>query len=1002
MPKSFDINDFNDISQLDCLIRANVILAQMVGRSHQEYSNYLIKSYSLVVRLIELSIENANSALKDKQKADGQNESQNLGKKGAQTASTNKKLNEQSQSKQGMNKKQGKTYSSGSVIPKTFEEWSQFEVNDDLVSVWTHDIMRKNGLNTNTIKEPFLLFHFLDLLGEMINELGYTHLLFPIYSMQIMLARSALIQKFSSSQESLKLTSTLAYIRLKLMILCVELNLVNSVAHHQQVLVNHLYENQLQSENFHPGLLLKLVQLDPSEVSLVRDEIYSYNQRKIQAAKDEANLLLSKKGKNDAKPSKRQTFAQNSLNSLGESDSKKDMKYKKPIGELNFIGEQKNVPQHAYELLVKDIWIKIAQCLIKIGFFQNSRDFLFESLSASNHLDDKYTQTKVNNMLGEISLFDSNFTEAIDYAVSAQKIPINEEFWFKNVILMIKATKNNTTEKNSIEKAVGIIHKSLEIIENECKAKRTNKTSKFIYMELMLKYELALINQDLLLKKAKSNKRQGTPSNFPDKINSLRPVVFKQLSQICQTYKYCIEKLIESGYKRDSIRVIRSYAELLRRFASDCFNIEAKHDYLSQTYDVLNHGIQILSEIWYDIQSLHTNDELHQLSLPVQRELYDLKLSLIDLSLEIFNIYLDEVRETNLNNLHKDYITKVYEDFIRTSNDLSESEYKWSSLIKRLPEEIISNLITCHSGCLKLKYLKSHVLYFMGRALRLISELKTELRSTSYKDNILITIPTLSKWDNKIIDAYSQIFNTQLNEPDHRLKSIKGSSMSIVQSGVEFEPVVEEREHEKTISEVSHETFTLDPLKQQEQDEVKDLFNKVNTYEAQSMECLLQALNLAYQTQDKQILVKISYELIEITGRLDLQLCSQFIALYQSCLQAIDMESLLESCLFNPKESLLAGYIHQMNYLKKNQIKTNVLSFPLIQQLSDAMRNKFNALKNLKISNNHLTLAKEFPNSYTFLILQHNQDKSELFATILDKLKVASVKNAKQTTNCNY
>lgn len=55
----------------------------------------------------------------------------------------------------------------------------------------------------------------------------------------------------------------------------------------------------------------------------------------------------------------------------------------------------------------------------------------------------------------------------------------------------------------------------------------------------------------------------------------------------------------------------------------------------------------------------------------------------------------------------------------------------------------------------------------------------------------------------------------------------------------------------------------------------------INQTEAQAMESLLQALNLAFVLENKEYIRDITYEIIELIGRLDLQVCTQFIALYQ-------------------------------------------------------------------------------------------------------------------------
>ena len=42
------------------------------------------------------------------------------------------------------------------------------------------------------------------------------------------------------------------------------------------------------------------------------------------------------------------------------------------------------------------------------------------------------------------------------------------------------------------------------------------------------------------------------------------------------------EILYENGFKRETIKIYKARARLLQRFADDCLNIEAKHDYLLQ------------------------------------------------------------------------------------------------------------------------------------------------------------------------------------------------------------------------------------------------------------------------------------------------------------------------------------------------------------------------------------------------------------------------------------
>jgi hypothetical protein len=47
-------------------------------------------------------------------------------------------------------------------------------------------------------------------------------------------------------------------------------------------------------------------------------------------------------------------------------------------------------------------------------------------------------------------------------------------------------------------------------------------------------------------------------------------------------YETSIELLLSEGYKRAALPIIKLHSDLLRKFASDCLNSEAKHDYLIQ------------------------------------------------------------------------------------------------------------------------------------------------------------------------------------------------------------------------------------------------------------------------------------------------------------------------------------------------------------------------------------------------------------------------------------
>jgi hypothetical protein len=67
-------NDLQDIRQLEGLVRAHVILAQMVGNSSPEYIGHILKAFYSLNRLIYQAIENAITAMKEISKLNALNE----------------------------------------------------------------------------------------------------------------------------------------------------------------------------------------------------------------------------------------------------------------------------------------------------------------------------------------------------------------------------------------------------------------------------------------------------------------------------------------------------------------------------------------------------------------------------------------------------------------------------------------------------------------------------------------------------------------------------------------------------------------------------------------------------------------------------------------------------------------------------------------------------------------------------------------------------------------
>lgn len=71
-----------------------------------------------------------------------------------------------------------------------------------------------------------------------------------------------------------------------------------------------------------------------------------------------------------------------------------------------------------------------------------------------------------------------------------------------------------------------------------------------------------------------------------------------------------------------------------------------------------------MDEVYVETLSLQSPSEQQNVSLAVQRELVDLKLELAQLLTDILELELKKVRDINENNLNKDKVLRVNDNFL--------------------------------------------------------------------------------------------------------------------------------------------------------------------------------------------------------------------------------------------------------------------------------------------------------------------------------------------------
>ncbi len=220
-----------------------------------------------------------------------------------------------------------------------------------------------------------------------------------------------------------------------------------------------------------------------------------------------------------------------------EGSSKKVSNKKFKTCDIRLPGENRPIHSSIHDILYQDVWLAQADLLIEAGFFQLARDFLYESINAAKILDERYTNAKGQYLLGRIALFDNNFIEAKSYASNAQKIAVDETFWYNCVCLLVDAHKLDSEDKLGYEKSVQILNKCVRLVKAE-KSCRANKISKIEWMEAMLEYQLGMVTvEGLLVGKLTSEgdvNRQQKMGRRSLRQNAMHPFLFKKLSSVCE------------------------------------------------------------------------------------------------------------------------------------------------------------------------------------------------------------------------------------------------------------------------------------------------------------------------------------------------------------------------------------------------------------------------------------------------------------------------------------
>ncbi|XP_062352270.1 cilia- and flagella-associated protein 46 [Cinclus cinclus] len=411
-----------------------------------------------------------------------------------------------------------------------------------------------------------------------------------------------------------------------------------------------------------------------------------------------------------------------------------------------------------------------------------------------------------------------------------------------------------------------------------------------------------------------------------------------------------IEKdLFHHGHKNYSAEILLECANIRRMIAKQERNKKDKHSHCLDAYNLAQRAVSRTEEVFHSVCSLFAFNENKNVSMPIMRQLALRKINLVEIILDIFHLVITEKK---LKNVGEASFHEFVEEFIIEDDAI---EQDWKYMQHTMAHIALAQLANIQNLCKGCPGIKSKCLYLTGKTLHLLAVNADPVYSEIYwKPNVME-------------DAKSDIRKSLLT-------SAECSEQDMTESGLSTNKCHKDKYRRK-----------IQELKTQQR--------MAQKYLSQSSEALLQSMAIAFSHNVTDVLALASLEMAECFRQLDPISTTQFLALHQSCSVSMMMKSILLNATSNTSSSQLAALLHLQNQLKQNRNTSDLLKF-VEQQLTA----NSTAWRNLCIPVEHFNIVNKLPSSFYIVILQHSEDRSQLYSSLIKVPRGSSVQQKGRTT----
>ncbi|XP_075360374.1 cilia- and flagella-associated protein 46 isoform X11 [Mycteria americana] len=696
-----------------------------------------------------------------------------------------------------------------------------------------------------------------------------------------------------------------------------------------EVIANEVVECRSLSDLYHLRIALVCSDLKLSQASLYHEKAAGGTYiSALEQAMCRQEIALKKEKKVHTKTEERKRFSENAK--LNGSRDENILTSSEKVFELNAVtGKGLSALSFPY------LWIEKAEVLIQLGLYQPARLLLSEAHAAtqvtylsSQELRALYDVSRCLYLFAVLANLEGNHGQAKALLEKAQLLGGNEQFWYKSTLSLIEAILEEAGEEKQ-SMACEILEHTVNVLRPTL-LKTPNRQSELGFIIASLEARKTLI-QILFAKDCMAINAESC--QLPHKLQES----YNKLVQIEKDF-------VHYGHKNCSAEILLECANIHRMIAKQERNKEEKHSHYLDAYDLAQRAVSKTEEIFHNVCSLFAVNETTNISIPLMRQLATRKINLVEILLDIFHLVITEKK---LKKVGEASSHKIVEAFIRGTIEGDATEQDWKHMECTVGHIILAQLANVQNLCKGCPDMKSKCLYLTGKTLHLLTINVDPVHSEIY-------------WKPNVMEeAKSDITKTFLTS-------------------------AECSEQEVTDSSLQTNKCQYDKYRRKIQ-ELKKEHRLAQKYLSQSSEALLQCMAIAFSHNITDILAPASFEMVECFRQFDPVSTSQFLALHQSCSASMMMKSILLTATSNTSSSQLAALLHLQNHLKENRNTSDLLKNVEQQLTATSM-----AWRNLCIPVEHFNIMDELPSNFYIIILQHSEDRSNLYSSLIEVPKVST------------